>query len=226
LSIEVRVGRGLEGFLLERLRRAEKRLYVVSPWVSKEYVDVLLEAKSRGVDVKLITTDDLIPAHREALKMLLTPRRELVRRGSRTARVVGLVLILLGLIAAVPTAGLGLVIALAGAVVLIARGLDRYRVRYVSQLGDGLVVYSSRPGRTIHAKIYVVDDAVAIESANLTAAALRENFEALCWIRDPKIVEEVVRALESIEGFRRADLDTIGREVWKAESRRRPRQRF
>jgi len=225
MGVEVRVGRGLEDFLVERLRRAERRLWVVSPWVSKEYVPVLLEAKARGVDVKLITTDDLIPAHRETLRELIERRAELVRRGSRAASTVGLVLILLGLITAVFTAGLGLLIAFVGIVVLVGWGLDMYRIYYVSRLGDGLIVYSSKPGRTIHAKIYVVDDAVGIGSANLTEAALRGNFEALCWIRDPKIVEEVVKVLESIEGFRRVDLDTVGREVWEAEAARRRRRR-
>jgi len=58
VSVEVRVGRDLEEFLVKRLRRAEKRLWIVSPWVSKEFIPILLEARSRGVDVRLITTDD------------------------------------------------------------------------------------------------------------------------------------------------------------------------
>jgi len=68
MDVEVGVGRGMEDSLVERFRRAERRLWVVSPWVSKEYVSVLLEAKARGVDVRLITTDDLIPVHRKALR--------------------------------------------------------------------------------------------------------------------------------------------------------------
>jgi len=221
MDVEIRVGRGLEDFFVERLRRAERRLWVVSPWVSKEFIPILLEAKARGVDVKLITTDDLTPAHREALRMLITPKRELVRRGSRIARAVGLAMVVVGLIAALFTAGLGLIISIVGALVLIARGLDRYRVRYTSQLGDDLVVYSLQPGRGVHAKIYIVDDMLGIGSPNLTVAGVRENFEALCWIKDPKLVEEVVKALESIEGFRRVELDILGEEVWKAPQRRR-----
>jgi len=223
MSVEVRVGRDMEDFLIERLRRARRRLWIVSPWVSKEYVDVLLEAKARGVDVRLITTDDLIPAHREALRKLIERRRELVRRGSRAAKAAGLALTLLGIAIAASTLVLGLTLLFVGAVALLGWGLDRYRVRYVSKLGDGLIVFSSKPGRTMHAKIYVVDDTVGIGSANLTEAAVRGNFEALCWIRDPKIVDEVVEALESIEGFRRVDLDTVGREVWRAEAPRRRR---
>jgi len=223
MGVEVRVGRGMEDFLVERLRRARRRLWIVSPWVSKEYVDVLLEAKARGVDVRLITTDDLTPAHREALRKLIERRRELVGRGSRVARAAGLALTILGVTIAASMLVQGVALLFAGAAILLGWGLDRYRVRYVSRLGDGLVVYSSKPGRTVHAKIYIVDDTVGIGSANLTEAAVWGNFEALCWIRDPEIVDEVVEALESIEGFRRVDLDTIGREVWRPEAPRRRR---
>jgi len=212
IGVEVKVGRGMEDFLVERLRRARRRLWAVSPWISKEYVQVLLKVKARGVDVRLITTDDLIPTHSEALRKLIRRRAELVRHGSRAARAAGLTLIFSGLISAVFTAGLDLLIAFVGVVVLIGWELDRYRVRYVSKLGDGLVVFRSKPGRTIHAKIHVVDDVVGMESVNLTEAAVRGDFEALCWIRNPEIVEEVVKALESIESFRRVDLDAVGKE--------------
>jgi len=70
----------------------------------------------------------------------------------------------------------GLVLFSAGAAVLIGWGVDRYRIYYASLLGDGLVVYSSKPGRMVHAEIYVVDDLVGIGSANLTEAAVRGNF--------------------------------------------------
>jgi len=42
--------------------------------------------------------------HREALKRLITPERELVRRGSRFAKILGLILIVAGFIAAMLTA--------------------------------------------------------------------------------------------------------------------------
>jgi len=61
ISVEVRVGRELEEFMMERLRRTEKRLWAASPWISKEFISILLEAKSRGVDIMLIITDDLTP---------------------------------------------------------------------------------------------------------------------------------------------------------------------
>jgi len=224
VSVEVRVGRDLEEFLVERLRRAERRLWVVSPWVSKEFIPILLEARSRGVDVRLITTDDLTPVHREALKQLITRERELVRRGSRAAKITGLTLIILGLITALFTSGLGLVVSIIGFIILLVKGADVYRVYYVSQLGENLQVYHVEPGKTIHAKIYIVDDMLGVGSINLTTAGVKRNLEALCWVKNPELVENVLKTLESIEDFSRVGLDEIGSRVWMTPKERKPRR--
>jgi len=221
VSIEVRVGRDLEEFLVERLRRAERRLWVVSPWVSKEFIPILLEARSRGVDVRLITTDDLTPVHCEALKQLITRERGLVRRGSRAAKITGLTLIILGLIAALFTGGLGLVVSIIGFIILLVKGADVYRVYYVSQLGENLQVYHVEPGKTIHAKIYIVDDMLGVGSLNLTTAGVKRNLEALCWVKNPELVENTLKTLESIEDFSRVGLDEIGARVWTTPTKRK-----
>jgi len=226
VSVEVRVGRGLEEFLMERLRRAERRLWIVSPWVSREFIPILLEARSRGVDVRLITTDDLTPMHRKALKLLITPRKELVRRGNRFAKIIGSILTVMGLVAAIFTGVLGLIVLLVGLIVLSVWGADEYRVYYISQLGDqNLQVYHVEPGKMIHAKIYVVDDMLGVGSLNLTTAGVRNNIEALCWVKSPELVENVLKALESIEGFRRLGLDEIWARV-RTTPRRRKRRRY
>jgi len=48
----------LEEFLVGKFQKAERRLWIASPWVSKEFIPILLEARSRDADVRLITTDD------------------------------------------------------------------------------------------------------------------------------------------------------------------------
>jgi len=222
VGVEVRVGRDLEEFLVGKFQKAERRLWIVSPWVSKEFIPILLEARSRGVDVRLITTDDLTPMHREALKQLIAPKRELVRRGSGFAKIVGLILIVAGFIAAVLTA-VSLIISFIGLAILFERGLNRYRVYYVSQLGDqNLQVYHVEPGKMIHAKIYVVDDIIGVGSPNLTSAGVKRNLEALCWLKSPELVENILKMLESIKDFKRVGLDEIGTNVWMALRRRKP----
>jgi len=223
VGVEVRVGRDLEEFLVGKFQKAERRLWIVSPWVSKEFIPILLEARSRDADVRLITTDDLTPTHREALKRLITPERELVRRGSRFAKIVGLILIVAGFIATMFIAVL-IMMSLIGFMILFERGIDRYRVYYVSQLGDqNLQVYHVEPGKMIHAKLYVVDDMLGVGSPNLTTAGVKRNLEVLCWVKSPELVENISRTLESIKDFKRVELNEIGTNVWMAPRRRKPR---
>ena len=77
----------------------------------------------------------------------------------------------------------------------------------------------------LHAKLYVIDDAVAyVGSANFTKSGFTLNVEALVRITDPAIVHEVVLAADSLltdRRLRELGPDEIGRRLWDDRGRRR-----
>ena len=81
-------GRGVGAHFANELFLAERYVYVVSRWISPEYARRLVELARRGVEVKILTSDDREKHHQEALKILVDalrpPRSILFRRSDWT----------------------------------------------------------------------------------------------------------------------------------------------
>ncbi len=221
VPVEVRIGQGFED-IVESIRSAKKRVWVVTPWLSPEYARLLVEKASEGVDVRVYTTDDPLPAHRRALRELVEERRVVVRPASRSMRLLALALVALGVPALLAAAPLGVLLLVAAAAVY-RLGMERYSVSYIPRLGEGrLAVFQREAGRAIHAKVYVIDGRAAVGSVNLTESGVRDNVECLAWIDDPQVVERVAAELESLEErlrLRKAPLDAVLREALPARRR-------
>jgi phosphatidylserine/phosphatidylglycerophosphate/cardiolipin synthase-like enzyme len=222
-EIEARIDRGLGDFLVKPLREAKQRVWVMSPWLSANYTSLLIEKKSKGVDVRVITTDDYTPAHRKALRALIESEKELIRPENRRMKLVGMILIIAGIIFSILTFGLSLAITVVG-IIVYYRGKELFMVRFTSKIGDdNLIVYHSDPHRLIHAKVYVADDQVGFGSANLTKEGTEENVESLVWVESPKLVEQILEELGDLEkklGLKRISINEVGRAVTE-EARRR-----
>jgi predicted transcriptional regulator len=76
VSIEVKCGKGLRDFVLENIY-SSKRVFIVSPWISRETAKILVDLASRGVEVSLITTNDPLPSHVKGLATLISVEKRL-----------------------------------------------------------------------------------------------------------------------------------------------------
>ncbi len=226
-DVEVKTGRRLGEFFIKPIQDAKQRLWIMSPWLSAHHVPLLLEKKAKGIDLKVITTDDYTPTHREALRALIESKKETIRPGNRTAKWIGIILIIIGIVLAVPTAGVGLILSFAGYILYIRIGKEKITIRWISKIGDeNLLIYHTDPFRPIHAKVYVADDQVALGSANLTKGGAEENLESLAWIKSAEIANRMIHELSSLEKefrLQRIPVDEVGRAIWQVPVYRRRR---
>jgi len=100
-----------------------------------EYVEILLELRSRGVDVKLITSDDTIPSHREALKRLIIKREEVIEKGNEALVAIGLFFFIASFMLFFINIILGFIALVLGLIFMIAGG-GKYKTYYTSVLGE------------------------------------------------------------------------------------------
>ena len=221
-EVETKVGRRLGDFFVRPLQEAKQRIWVMSPWISSVHVPMLIEKKTRGADVKVITTDNYTPTHREALKLLTYSEKEVTRPANSRLKWTGIILIIIGIVALALTVGISLIVSIVG-YIIYRRGVEKFELRWVSTIGDeNLIVYHTDPFRLIHAKVYVADDQVAFGSANLTKGGMNENLESLVWITEPTLANQIVEDLNLMEkklGLRRVSLTEVAQAVWAAPTR-------
>lgn len=208
---------------LDHCKKRKRKLWVMSPWLSTCYIPFLIEKKSKGTDVRVITTDDYTPTHREAMRALTESKKETVRPENRRLKLIGIILTIVGLISAIPTFGIGLVLTVVG-IIVYSRGREKFVIHFISKIGDdNLRVYHSDPYRPIHAKVYVADDQVAFGSANLTKGGAEENLESLTWIKSPEFARQMLRELDEMGKqlrLRRIPVDQVGLAVSVVVARR------
>lgn len=220
--LEIKLARNMEEFLIKKILEAKRRLWIVSPWLSPEYVNILIEKALDGVEVKIFTTNDTIRSHVEALSKLIYAERLLERSGSRKLRYLSITMTVCGVILALLNYVFSaLLVAIGISLYLASR--DKYRLVYKCRLGeDSLFVYRSKPTGMLHAKVYIVDEAVALGSVNLTKTSVLNNVEALVWISDKSIVDSVIREIIDLERkskLERASINEIARLVSKSSVR-------
>ncbi|NPA96392.1 MAG: hypothetical protein GXO32_02170 [Crenarchaeota archaeon] len=61
-------GRDCGRFIEPLIRNARRRLWIVSPYISREYAEILVEKARQGVDVRVVTCD--VEESRDAIRVL------------------------------------------------------------------------------------------------------------------------------------------------------------
>jgi len=192
VSIEVRCGKGLRDFVLESIY-SSRRVFIVSPWISRETAKILVNLASRGVEVHLITTNDPLPSHIRGLTTLIGVKKEVKKLGKPGFARAGFYMFIVGLIL-LTLPPLGTILSIAG-LFLYLRYRPVFEEHYYPRISE-LIVTSSK----LHAKIILTESAVGLGSLNFTEAGLTENIECFTWIREPSIYNkafEDVNALKS-----------------------------
>jgi len=191
VSIEARCGSDLRDFVLEKLY-SSRRVTIISPWISRETANILLDLSSRGVEVHLITTSDPQPYHIRGLGLLISAERRVVKPGKPRLVKTGLVLSIIGflLIPLMPPVGAVLV---ATGLLMVFKYRTIYTEHYYPRIRE-LLVTSSK----LHAKLILTDSALGIGSMNFTESGLLTNIECFAWITDPQVREQVIRDVNTI----------------------------
>jgi len=214
ISIGKAVGHVLEDFLVS----AKKRLWVISPWVSPKYAELLLKKKEEGVDIKLITTNDYgNKQHRDSLVKLIGKEYKPLLKNSRRFLIVSLILFVISLIFFAIEAGLGAFIMTLSIIGLILSLLKSSK--FVSNIP--LIAYDKRSDFT-HSKIYVTEKMGAVGSANFTESGFWRNIEVIAIIRKEGIIRNLVDLFNQIEEnpiMEKVELKELGKNLFAKEKR-------
>jgi phosphatidylserine/phosphatidylglycerophosphate/cardiolipin synthase-like enzyme len=193
VPIEVKCGKGLRDFVLENIYLS-RRVFIVSPWISRETAKILVDLASRGVEVSLITTNDPLPSHVKGLTTLISVEKRLKKPGKPRLAGAGLCMLIVGGLLGIALPPLGVALFITG-LLLFLRYTPVFEELYYLRIRE-LIVTSSK----LHAKIILTESAVGLGSLNFTEAGLTENIECFTWIREPSIYNKVfedVNALKS-----------------------------
>lgn len=201
-NIEVVFGRGIGHVLEEFLMNANKKIWVMSPWLSERYAEFLVQKKNKGLDVKVFTSNNFkIKSHRNAVKRLLKFRH------SWNFKVIGFVFASLAIISLLAF------LFWPGIVVfgLLLAPLKNKLKKVDMEKKIDLEVYDNITSLT-HAKIYLIDDVAIITSANFTDSGFYKNLEAATIVRDETLVknlENYFKSLQNNPSIRRVDINKL-----------------
>jgi len=185
--------RGVGEFVVRELNSV-RRVIVVSPWLSRETVELLGRLNRAGSDVVLITTDDVENrSHAEALELLQGLTRETKASRRESEILAGVFLIVMSVLFALKFPWF-LVGVLIGTIILI-HGLRRRRHTY---LFDVTVVPKSV---NLHAKLIIIPEKnlVGVGSMNFTSAGLNTNIECWVWLKGEEYVREAMKLVEQLK---------------------------
>ncbi len=186
------------GRLLETLlRKAKSYVYVSSPYLTPEYVTLLLEKAREGVKVRLITSYSKV--NKEALELLENAQLIERRRGRKATPLKALILVTLASVVYPPLLALLLLFVWPPTFIVIAlkKIKKRKKIDILLSVSPVSMRVKVPAEKFVHAKIYVVDGVAVVGSANLTWKGLHENVECLVVMRG-EAAEAVKKAFEEI----------------------------
>lgn len=212
----VTLGRSAGSQLYHELRDAKFSVRIMSPYIKRHLIELLLELQQKGVTVTLLTSED-VSKRRDVAPLLVRQHCTRDAAKARTSQI-GFLASVLFLVAAFGVmlysplkgsyqyTGLGVLLSLA--LVIYFRTMRWNSYSYSFSI-PRLRVFTSRyvlpPGYdlsralTPHAKVYVIDNLVAhVGSVNLTEEGLFDNLEVSVRIDTPQAVEDLAQYLDTL----------------------------
>jgi len=236
---KIYLGRNAGRDILQEIRKAKHSIKIISPYLTPSYVEELVALNKKGVDITLITADDVEKGdgrystldHTHLVKQLCEKDEEEAEKRSNRMFWSGIglatsgVLIVLSFLLSLWLLILGLAgMIVAGIYFFWSKEIVVYTYSYetIFKLKICFSQYC-RDGvhkgtHLIHSKVFVVDDDVAfVGSVNFTHSGLVKSYETAVRVTDKKAVkdlsEEVDRLFNTKEGYFK-DIQEWGKELY------------
>ncbi|MCK5333153.1 MAG: phosphatidylserine/phosphatidylglycerophosphate/cardiolipin synthase family protein [Candidatus Aenigmarchaeota archaeon] len=202
----INIGRGVGNDLEDLLLNAKKRIWIVSPWISKKYASLLLKKHQEGVDVKLITTTSYNNTkHIDAVNSLIGQKalvdKDAFLEFKKNRNLIGGVC---GLFFFLSLIAKSLFFFFLSAFLLTIyftykKNVGCYEYNSPFPLKVCKTIYSDHcPNDFIHSKIYLIDNSGAVGSANLTEAGLWNNVETFVTLKNKEVVVALEKEFEML----------------------------
>lgn len=224
---DIYIGKGAGKKLLNDIQSARKSVKVVSPFLSPEYIKLLIDLKLRNIDVQLITMDeieDFNKPHEEKLIFKLIKqikitddkanlRRKKISLINKFLLFSWITIYLTSIIAGYifhPKYYWGLIIALIIFIIFLSiRSVIAKKVIFsysYQPLFPFRVIISPQNQRYryqsqfyIHSKVFIIDDSIAyLGSLNFSKSGLEYNFESRIRLTEPETISGLNKVFDDI----------------------------
>jgi phosphatidylserine/phosphatidylglycerophosphate/cardiolipin synthase-like enzyme len=235
-NCEVFAGRMAGERIQESIHNAKKSITIVSPYLTPDYVDMLLQKQAEGVSIKLLTGTDLTSrykrdkAYRKLIRQTTIINNDRLDRRNRltllstTIIILSIILGLLGVFTEAILMVFWLSAFIAAPILVFALKMKYTHYEYKPQFEMGIIIspYEENLGELqyfVHSKIYVIDESIAfMGSVNFTEMGFVGNYE--CWTRinhksSVDAIQDEVNRLFQQEKPYFADLKQIGAFVYE-----------
>lgn len=203
---EISFGKGVGHVLEDIILGAKKKLWVISPWVSPKYADILIDKSKKGVDVKLLTSNDFSnSSHKKSLAKMIDFQRELKKKPAYLSGILAFLFLALSFIN---------IYFLAFNLVPIFV-FFRYGLVSVARPKVNIILFDKKKQLT-HSKIYILDNISATGSVNLTNQGMWRNIETITVIKDKEITNEIEKVFNNMENnplLKKVLLNTIKNDL-------------
>jgi len=225
---------GFKTNLLKDIKNAKKSVKIVSPYLTGSYLSELVELSKKGVEVTLITADELREdmygyskfRHKDIIKQnkIQNPEAKAMKEKINYILELGLILTLVSFSLYFISPDL-LIISGILALALLSGLLYSYSIKdykYEYSCIFRLKVFDSSSGQKpgsrelIHSKIFVIDENIAfLGSANFTYSGFTTHYETLIKIEDLKAIKDISKEVESL--YSSTELLSRSIEEWGKE---------
>lgn len=212
--------------ILSRIKSAKSSVKIVSPYLSADYIQELINLHKEGKEITLITCDDLVtersPYSDFNASDLINKKRIPDLKADKLRKVLFRISILL-FIASPVSLVLSLTFIFVGLFLfgLIALLTYFFIKPYSYQYSTifRIKVFDSKSGEKpwsaelIHSKIFVIDNEIAfLGSANFTYSGFKKHYETIIRVEDKKAVQSISQEVEDL--YNSTQLKTKSIEGW------------
>lgn len=221
---DIYIGKSAGAKLMQDIRNAKRNVKIVSPYLSPFLIKELIDLHSRGINIRLITSDEiedfygydknihkLIIQHKHVDEKAKETRDSLVSlSGTLLFAMIGLGVVLIPLMYLLNNFKfaygfilIALMFFVRDSVVKKIKRTKVYHYTY-KQLFPFKVFVSPNSGNSfnktfIHSKIYIIDDEIAyMGSLNFTGSGVKDNHETRIRTSDPNAVSKIIEEVKEI----------------------------
>lgn len=239
VETDIYIGIGAGKKLLHDIENAQKSVKIVSPFLSPDYIKILIELKKKGLEVKLITSDEIEDYKNQnkiiyqLIKQIRTTDEKSKSQRDKLIKLKNwfIVSFVLSLFLAISLGYFANSVFYYGLVLSVLLSLsiyftDRmirfkkiYNYRYEQLfpfkvfISPQSVHFSIRNSYYIHSKIYIIDDTIAyLGSVNFSKSGFLYNFESRVRTTDKETVFGLINLFEEL--FENEDNFSISTDSW------------
>lgn len=238
---DIYIGKSAGVKMMQDIRNAQRNVKIVSPYLSPFLIKELIHLHSRGIKIRLITSDEiedfygydknihkLIIQHKHVDEKAKHTRDNLVSlSGTLLFAMIGLGVVLLPLMYLLHNFNLayGFVLVILMFLVRdsVVKKIKKTRVYHYTykQLFPFKVFVSPNSGNStnktfIHSKIYIIDDEIAyLGSLNFTGSGVKDNHETRIRTTDPEAVAKIIEEVKEV--FYHSNLPERDIQFWGSQ---------